>query len=98
MSFETENRFKAIEDKLDLLIALVTKQSGLMLNKKHFCEELGIDTKTLERLYVKHNLKIPVPYRMQGVDPKFSMQDVIYMKDFLAEKAKKKCCVLTARK
>lgn len=92
MSAETEERVKAIEEKLDFLIALIANKSALMLNKKQFCEELKLDPKTLERLFVKHDLKISMPFRMNGVDPKFSMSDLIYMKKFLKEKRKKHVC------
>ncbi|MGN0903089.1 MAG: hypothetical protein ACI4M9_07375, partial [Succinivibrio sp.] len=78
------DRLDEINLKLDIIIqALSLSTSGRTYSIKSFCEELGISSYTLKKIYRENSLPICAPFRMNGHDASYTGEELMYMRKWL---------------
>lgn len=74
---------EVINEKLEMILDLLSDNSNRSFSISEFSKELGITPYKLKEMYKRNKLAIASPYRMNGCDPRYSMKDFIYMKTWL---------------
>lgn len=83
---DAERRLAEIEGKLDLILAAVAPQlNTVTLNKAQFLKLIGISNNTLIKYWLRDQINFPCPYRVNRVNPVFTMNDVQKAKKRLGE-------------
>lgn len=75
-----------ISSQLDKLIDLVKSQESLdnrQMTILEFAKALGISVYKLKSIYSSNTLAIAEPKRNNGVEPRYTFEDLTYMKEFL---------------
>lgn len=74
---------EVINEKLEMILDLLSDNSNRSFSISEFSKELGITPYKLKEMYKRNKLAIASPYRMNRCDPRYSMKDFIYMKTWL---------------
>lgn len=74
---------EVINEKLEMILDLLSDNSNRSFSISEFSKELGITPYKLKEMYKRNKLAIASPYRMNGCDPRYSMKDFIYIKTWL---------------
>lgn len=74
---------EVINEKLEMILDLLSNNSNHSFSISEFSKELGITPYKLKEYYKRNKLAIASPYRLNGNDPRYSMKDFIYMKTWL---------------
>jgi hypothetical protein len=75
---------KSFAKLCDLLKDQELQQNSLTI--KQFANVLGISVYMLKRLYDSNKLPICEPRRINGVEPRYTSEDVAFMREFLNER------------
>lgn len=77
-----------ISNQLNKIYELIKSQESLdnrQMTILEFAKALGLSVYKLKAIYSANTLAIAEPKRTNGVEPKYTLEDLNYMKDFLSK-------------
>lgn len=85
---DIESRLTEIENKLDVLLSYVDKETNRSYSLSEFCKELGISVYKLKQWYELYHLPITAPYSEKKNKPvKYSHEELLIVRKFKHERS-----------